>query len=206
MPLARLTLAASLAAALAHASPTGKLSVTADPWGSVKIDGEVVASETPLLGYRLAPGKHQVEVCTAGDLRRCSLPKEVEIEAGRGATLRFDGASLASSDRPTVVPPEIGALSYDDKLKLALKAVAMGDREGAVRVLLDAAAEHPEDPKPHRRLCAVLPPMGRLKEGLHRCRLWLATEPNAAYRAQIRRRIETLKTELSEAGAAEERR
>lgn len=40
----------------------GRLSISSEPWGRVVVDGVVVAAETPLVGFMVQSGKHQVVV------------------------------------------------------------------------------------------------------------------------------------------------
>ena len=40
----------------------GRLSVTSEPWARVRVDGVVVAQETPLVGFTLAAGRHTVQL------------------------------------------------------------------------------------------------------------------------------------------------
>lgn len=40
----------------------GRLSISSEPWGRVLVDGVVVAAETPLVGFMVQSGKHQVVV------------------------------------------------------------------------------------------------------------------------------------------------
>jgi hypothetical protein len=42
----------------APAGGFGKVSVTSEPWARVSVDGVVVASETPLVGFTLPAGRH----------------------------------------------------------------------------------------------------------------------------------------------------
>jgi hypothetical protein len=44
------------------ASGFGRLSVTSEPWARVTIDGVVVASETPLVGFTLPAGRHTLRL------------------------------------------------------------------------------------------------------------------------------------------------
>jgi hypothetical protein len=40
----------------------GRLSISSEPWGRVVVDGVVVAAETPLVGFMVQSGKHQIVV------------------------------------------------------------------------------------------------------------------------------------------------
>lgn len=51
-------------------------------WGSVYVDGQMVAQESPLIGHRLPAGVHQVRLCYNGDRSRCTADRRVTIRAG----------------------------------------------------------------------------------------------------------------------------
>ena len=67
----------------------GYLSVQAQPWGSVFLDGQQIARETPLIKYRLAAGSHRVYVAFRGDRSDRSRTRTVRIRRGKSQTVRF---------------------------------------------------------------------------------------------------------------------
>jgi eukaryotic-like serine/threonine-protein kinase len=71
--------------------PTGSgyISVNARQWGSVIVDGALVARETPLFKYQLSAGSHRVQVCFRGDRANCSPSRSVSVSAGRTAVVKF---------------------------------------------------------------------------------------------------------------------
>ncbi len=69
-----------------HEEP-GFLSVHANPWGSVEVDGRIVAEETPLLRVEMAPGRHRVTVIF-GDGSR-SKTRRIVLKPGQSQNLGF---------------------------------------------------------------------------------------------------------------------
>lgn len=51
-------------------------------WGSVFINGALVAPESPLIGYRLPAGSHKVRLCYNGDRNRCTADRQVNVQSG----------------------------------------------------------------------------------------------------------------------------
>ncbi|MCB9522062.1 MAG: PEGA domain-containing protein [Myxococcales bacterium] len=75
----------------ARREPTGSgfISVIARQWGSVFINGALVAAETPLFKYQVPSGTHQVKVCFQGDRRRCTAARRVVVNPGQNAKVKF---------------------------------------------------------------------------------------------------------------------
>jgi len=70
-------------------SGLGYISVTARRWGSVFLDGNQIALETPLIKYRVSAGRHEVRVCYGGDRSNCSTTKRVSISRGSTSIVKF---------------------------------------------------------------------------------------------------------------------
>jgi serine/threonine protein kinase len=64
------------------------LTVSADPWGKVYVDGKRVAEETPLYRYRLSPGRHVVRVFYPSK-GLFSDPRPLVLRPGETRTLGF---------------------------------------------------------------------------------------------------------------------
>ncbi|MCB9522968.1 MAG: FHA domain-containing protein [Myxococcales bacterium] len=92
-------------------------------------------------------------------------------------------------------PPPSGS-SADELVKEAQRLIALGSRPEAVRVLERALKADPNDPAPHRLLCAVEYRIGRLPRALHHCKMWKAKERNPAGRARAADRVRRLEQEL----------
>jgi hypothetical protein len=71
------------------AAGMGQLSVQARRWGSVLVNGRLIANETPLLAKPLPAGTYQVQVCFEGDRDDCSPPHTVVVQAGRRTGVLF---------------------------------------------------------------------------------------------------------------------
>ena len=66
----------------------GRISVQAVPAGQVFIDGEVVATETPLMNFEIEAGTHTVKVYFI-NLRSFSEERRVRVVAGEGRSVVF---------------------------------------------------------------------------------------------------------------------
>jgi hypothetical protein len=51
-------------------------------WGSVFINGALVAPESPLIGYKLPAGNHKIRLCYNGDRNRCTADRQVSVQSG----------------------------------------------------------------------------------------------------------------------------
>ncbi|MCB9550289.1 MAG: PEGA domain-containing protein [Myxococcales bacterium] len=67
----------------------GKLSVQSRRWGSVLINGRLVATETPLLNKPLPEGTYRVQVCFEGNRDDCSTTRRVTVYADQTAKVVF---------------------------------------------------------------------------------------------------------------------
>ncbi len=67
----------------------GLLSVTAQPWGSVYLDGQKIALETPMVKYKVASGSHRVRVCFTDKRSECSAERRIDIVNGLVKVVRF---------------------------------------------------------------------------------------------------------------------
>ncbi len=192
-------LALLIALAAPPAAPDhGYLSVAAVPWGSVQVDGERVATETPLVKYRLAPGTHEVALCPAADCSGDVRVQTVEIRPGKTTAVHFGPAAGG----PSKAAPTAGATSEGDPHAAAVAHVARGERQAAVALLEGILAKDPDDKRAHQRLCAIYRPLGRLEDALAHCRRWRALEPNASYHPAIDRNIGSLEAEVRALKAA----
>jgi serine/threonine protein kinase len=72
----------------AAAETMGRLSVRAEPDGQVFVNGQVVATRTPLLNHELEPGTHRVKVYFV-ELRRFSEERRVRVVAGETRSVYF---------------------------------------------------------------------------------------------------------------------
>ncbi|MEZ4472849.1 MAG: PEGA domain-containing protein [bacterium] len=68
---------------------SGKLSVQSRRWGSVLINGRLVATETPLLNKPLPEGNYRVQVCFEGNRDDCSPTRRVSVYADQTAKVVF---------------------------------------------------------------------------------------------------------------------
>ena len=64
----------------------GYLTVNADPWGAVYVDGERVAEQTPIYRLATSAGRHRVEVINP-ESRRHSPARVVEVPAGQNVVV-----------------------------------------------------------------------------------------------------------------------
>jgi serine/threonine-protein kinase len=89
-PAPRATAPRSLAPRPPVARPApGFLSVSAQPWGVLYVDGHRMASHTPVYRMQITAGSHSIQVGTADGSRR-SPTKEVEVEPRRTQVVSFD--------------------------------------------------------------------------------------------------------------------
>ena len=58
-------------------------------WGKVYVDGQKVASETPLVNYALSPGSHTVKVYYPV-LKRYSKKRTINVKSGETTRTIFD--------------------------------------------------------------------------------------------------------------------
>jgi hypothetical protein len=68
---------------------TGFLTVHAEPWGSVWVDGRKVSEQTPLFRLPTTTGRHQVYVMNP-DLHRRSVARAVEVHNGKDEVVGFE--------------------------------------------------------------------------------------------------------------------
>jgi hypothetical protein len=69
------------------AGQVGFLTVTAEPWGALYVDGERVANETPVYRLRLPAGQHRVAIAYPSGKR--SRVQRVKIEPNTPRTIGF---------------------------------------------------------------------------------------------------------------------
>lgn len=67
----------------------GFVTVNARPWGTVYINGSMVASETPLMRYPLPSGSHTVQVYFKGDRGNKSPVKRIVVERSEETKVTF---------------------------------------------------------------------------------------------------------------------
>ena len=67
----------------------GFVTVQSKPWGSVYVNGTLVAAETPLVRYPLSSGSHTVQVYFRGDRSDKSPIKRVTVEPSEETKVRF---------------------------------------------------------------------------------------------------------------------
>ena len=79
----------SSAAAGDTESGIGYLSVQARQWGSVFLDDNQIALETPVIKYKVPAGEHTVHVCFGGDRSNKSRKKQVSIQRGQTTLVKF---------------------------------------------------------------------------------------------------------------------
>jgi tetratricopeptide (TPR) repeat protein len=110
--------ASGVPARAAPGEPFGVLEVRSQPWGRVMLDGVDVGTTTPLVDYRVKPGKHRVRVIdpvtgreqgaaveiVEGQTARIELVLEDLSEAGRKALVDAERALL----KPTLPEPRRG--------------------------------------------------------------------------------------------------
>jgi hypothetical protein len=71
------------------AAAVGYLTVNAEPWGAVFVDGKRVAGQTPVYRLAVPAGRHRVSVFNPE--RRASSPaRTVEVHAGETSAVGFD--------------------------------------------------------------------------------------------------------------------
>jgi serine/threonine protein kinase len=67
----------------------GYLSVNADPWGAVVVDGKKVAEQTPAYRLAVATGVHRITIYNP-ERKRSSQTKLVEVQRGKNAVVGFE--------------------------------------------------------------------------------------------------------------------
>ncbi|MBU1431585.1 PEGA domain-containing protein, partial [Myxococcota bacterium] len=67
----------------------GFLSVSSTPWGSVYLNGKLIANETPMIRQRVPEGSHRVYICYERNCNDRSGVKPARITAGRNTILKF---------------------------------------------------------------------------------------------------------------------
>lgn len=97
--------------------------------------------------------------------------------------------------------PAAATDDFETLMRDAVSMVAKGDRAAAAKALNTALALRPDDHTPSQRLCAIYPSLNEPQLALEHCERWRRMEPNAAYHAQIDRRIQQLKQGKPLAGA-----
>jgi hypothetical protein len=75
--------------AQAGAAEPGFVTVSADPWGAVFVDGKRIADQTPVYRYQVAAGRHKVSVYNP-ERKATSPTRVVVVKPGETATVGFE--------------------------------------------------------------------------------------------------------------------